>query len=93
VGKRAIALGPRADRPWGMVGIERPILPGNLMDRILPFAQAKGGIILLTLLAFLLLERLFPVARAPGGRRGWPAGPGLGSTSCCSISGSTGGTG
>ncbi len=39
------------------------------MDRILLFAQAKGGIVLLTLLAFLLLERLFPVARAVGGWR------------------------
>lgn len=34
------------------------------MDRILLFVQAKGGIVLLTLLAFLLLERLFPVGRA-----------------------------
>ena len=39
------------------------------MDRILLFAQAKGSIVLLTLLAFLLLERLFPVARALGGLR------------------------
>ena len=39
------------------------------MDRILLFAQSKGGIVLLTLLAFLLLERLFPVARAIGGLR------------------------
>ncbi len=39
------------------------------MDRILLFAQSKGGIVLLTLLAFLLLERLFPVARAIGGIR------------------------
>ncbi len=39
------------------------------MDRILLFDQAKGGIVLLTLLAFLLLERLFPEARAPGGFR------------------------
>ena len=39
------------------------------MDRILPFAQSKGGIVLLTLLAFLLLERLFPMAHAIGGLR------------------------
>jgi sterol desaturase/sphingolipid hydroxylase (fatty acid hydroxylase superfamily) len=39
------------------------------MDRILLFAQAKGGIVLLTLLAFLLLERLFPAVRALGGLR------------------------
>lgn len=47
----------------------QPILRATLMDRILFFAQSKGGIVLLTLLAFLLLERLFPVASAIGGLR------------------------
>ena len=45
------------------------------MDHIFPFAQSlaqalaqsKGGIVLFTLLAFLLLERLVPMARASGG--------------------------
>lgn len=39
------------------------------MDHIFPLFQSKGSIVLLTLLAFLLLERLFPVARALGGLR------------------------
>ncbi len=37
------------------------------MDRLVLFLQSKGGIVLLALVAMLLLERVFPVARALGG--------------------------
>jgi sterol desaturase/sphingolipid hydroxylase (fatty acid hydroxylase superfamily) len=39
------------------------------MDRIAVFLQSKGGIVLAVLVALLILERLFPVARALGGLR------------------------
>ncbi len=39
------------------------------MDRVFLFLQSKGGIVLLALAAMLLLERVFPVARALGGVR------------------------
>ena len=39
------------------------------MERLLTFAQSKGGLVLLALLAFLVLERLFPMARIIGGAR------------------------
>lgn len=39
------------------------------MDRIILFLQSKAGIVLLALVAMLVLERLFPVARALGGLR------------------------
>ena len=39
------------------------------MDRIAVFLQSKGGIVLAVLVALLVLERLFPVARALGGLR------------------------
>ena len=39
------------------------------MERLLNFAQSKGGLVLLALLAFLVLERLFPMAGMMGGAR------------------------
>ncbi|MBC8035892.1 MAG: sterol desaturase family protein [Rhizobiales bacterium] len=39
------------------------------MDRVFLFLQSKGGVVLLALVAMLVLERLFPVARALGGLR------------------------
>lgn len=39
------------------------------MDRIFLFAQSKAGIVIMALVALLVLERLFPVARALGGPR------------------------
>ena len=37
------------------------------MERFLGFAQSKGGIVLMVLVAVFVLERLFPMARAIGG--------------------------
>jgi sterol desaturase/sphingolipid hydroxylase (fatty acid hydroxylase superfamily) len=39
------------------------------MDRIAIFLQSKGGIVVTVLVALLVVERLFPVARALGGLR------------------------
>ena len=39
------------------------------MDRILVFAQSKGGLVLIALATLLVLERVFPMARVIGGAR------------------------
>ena len=39
------------------------------MERVFLFFQSKGALVLVALVALLLLERLFPVARAVGGLR------------------------
>ena len=57
--------GARSDRKV----VNAAYTPDPLMDRLLLFAQTKGSIVVLTLLGFLLLERLFPMARAIGGLR------------------------